>query len=61
MKHLNKYCIKESCYLLLVDNNPDRSESSKKAVNYTKAITKRVYENVVWADGVCHPELLSLF
>ena len=25
MKHLNKYCIKDSCYLLLVDNNPSYS------------------------------------
>ena len=22
MKHLNKYCVKDSCYMLLVDNSP---------------------------------------
>ena len=47
--------------MLLVDNNPANSDSAKRAADFTKSITKRVYENVVWADGVCYPELLSLF
>lgn len=43
MKHLNKYCIKDSCYMLLLDNNPANSESARRAANFTKPITKRVY------------------
>lgn len=55
MKHLNRYCIKDSCYMLLVDNNPSFSEVAKKAANIVRPLTKRIHENVVWADAVCHP------
>ena len=54
-KYLNKYCVKDSCYMLLVDNNPSNSESARRAANFTKSITKRVFDNVVWVDGVCYP------
>lgn len=53
-KQFERECGEESCYLLLLDQSPEKEEGNQEYIETIKKYTTGIIQNIGYLDAKCH-------